>query len=117
MSERKRLILLAHGSRRPAWREPFDRLARRLGPDVALAFLEGCPPTLPEAVAQAAADGVEQVSVLPVFWSGGGHVARDVPALVEAARGLGPIVEVLPAVGEHPEVIAALARIAAAEVG
>lgn len=114
MQKHKRLILLAHGSRRPAWRVPFDALAARLGDGVALAFLEGCAPSLAETVAQAAADGVTQVAVLPVFWSSGGHVARDVPALVEAAEGQGVTIEVLPAVGEHPLIIAALEQIAAA---
>lgn len=118
MAKRKNLILLAHGSRRPAWRRPFDALADRLGPDVHLAFLEGCPPTLSEAVGQAAAAGADAVAVLPVFWSSGGHVARDVPgevAAAEAAHGLP--VEVLPTVGEHPAIIAALAGIAADVVG
>lgn len=122
---RDRLILFAHGSRREAWRSPLEALAARLGerlgrPDgVALAYLELCPPTLGEAAATAAAEGVERLRVLPLFMSGGGHVARDLPPLVESARAACPglVIEVLPALGEHPLVLDALAAIAADAVG
>jgi sirohydrochlorin cobaltochelatase len=122
---RDRLILFAHGSRREAWRAPLEALAARLGervgrPDaVALAYLELCPPSLGEAAAAAVADGVERLRVLPLFMSGGGHVARDLPPLVDAARADCPglRIEVLPALGEHPLVLEALGVIVADEIG
>ncbi|MCB9536154.1 MAG: CbiX/SirB N-terminal domain-containing protein [Myxococcales bacterium] len=122
---RDRLVLFAHGSRRGAWRAPLEALAARLGerlgrPEaVALAYLELCPPSLGEAAAAALADGVERLRVLPLFMSGGGHVAHDLPPLVEAARAACPglRIEVLPALGEHPLVLEALAAIAADAAG
>lgn len=110
-----RVVLLGHGSRRAAWRAPFEALSARLGPTVQVAYLELCEPTLLQVATQAAAEGINRLVVLPVFWSGGGHVARDVPDAVEAARTVPGIesITVLPAVGEHPYVIEALARIVA----
>lgn len=115
MPPNTQVILLAHGSSRPAWRAPFEALAARLGPATGLAYLELCPPTLVEAVTTAAQAGITHVAVLPVFWSSGGHVARDVPGQVEAACHVPGIeaIDVLPAVGEHPKIIAALAEIVA----
>lgn len=110
-----RVILLGHGSKRAAWRAPFDALSARLGASVAVAYLELCEPTLLQAATQAAAEGIRRLVVLPVFWSGGGHVARDVPGQVALAQQVEGIeaIEVLPAVGEHPYVIEALGRIVA----
>ena len=113
MSKHTQVILLAHGSSRAAWRAPFEALAARLGPSTRMAYLELCPPTLVEAATAAAAAGITHIAVLPVFWSSGGHVARDVPGHVEAARAVPGIesIEVLTAVGEHPRIIEALGAI------
>ena len=113
MSQNTQVILLAHGSSRAAWRAPFEALATRLGPTTRIAYLELCPPTLVDVVTAAAEAGITRIAVLPVFWSSGGHVARDVPGQVEAARQVPGIesIEVLTAVGEHPKIIAALATI------
>ncbi len=114
-------MLVAHGSRRASWRAPLealrDRLAERVGETepVRLAYLEACPPTVAEAVAAAVASGVTRVKVLPLFISGGGHVEHDlapqVAALSEQHRDV--TIELLPALGEHPLVLDALALIAA----
>lgn len=118
MSER--LILVAHGSRRPSWRAPLDaltaRLQARLGPDaVRLAFMELCPPDIDAAVAEAAADGVRRARILPLFMSSGGHVTHDIAPTLEALVARYPEVELqlLPALGEHPLVLDALCAIAA----
>ena len=113
MSQNTQVILLAHGSSRASWRAPFEALAARLGPTTRMAYLELCPPTLAEAVTAAVEAGITHVAVLPVFWSSGGHVTRDVPAQVEAARQVPGIasIEVLTTVGEHPKIIEALASI------
>lgn len=114
-----RLVLIAHGSRRSAWRAPLDalcaRMQARLGPDaVRLAFMELCPPDLAEVAAEAAADGVTRLRVLPLFMSAGGHVEHDIAPQVEALRGRHPglELELLPALGEHPLVFDALCAIA-----
>lgn len=115
MSKSTQVILLAHGSSRATWRAPFEALADRLGPSTRMAYLELCPPSLVDAVTAAAEAGITHIAVLPVFWSSGGHVTRDVPEQVEAARQVAGIesIEVLTAVGEHPKIIDALAAIVA----
>ena len=109
------VILFAHGARDPAWAQPFQalrdalRVARPEG-RVELAFLELMEPGLPDLVATLADEGVQEVVVVPVFLGRGGHLRRDFPVLLEAARARAPGVRVreTPAVGELPAVIAAM---------
>ena len=109
------VILFAHGARDPAWAQPFQalrdalRVARPEG-RVELAFLELMEPGLPDLVATLADEGVQVVVVVPVFLGRGGHLRRDFPVLLEAARARAPGVMVhdTPAVGELPAVIAAM---------
>ncbi|MGN6390127.1 MAG: sirohydrochlorin chelatase [Burkholderiaceae bacterium] len=110
------LILFAHGARDPRWAAPFERLrdllrAGRPGMAVSLAFLELMSPRLPEAAAELVAQGCRRLTVVPVFFGQGGHVLRDLPALVEELRAAHPAIriEVAPAVGESPEVLRAIA--------
>lgn len=114
-----RLILVAHGSRRASWRAPLDaltgRVQARLGPDaVRLAFMELCPPDLETVVAEAVADGVTRIRILPLFMSSGGHVKHDIAPTIDALAAAHPGVDVqlLPALGEHPLVLDALCAIA-----
>ena len=111
------LILFAHGARSPSWAEPFERLQTIVQaqlPDVrvTLAFLELMEPQLPQALADCAADGVTEVSIVPVFLGQGGHVRRDLPLLVEQARQQYPgmIIKVAEAAGEQQDVLQAIAR-------
>lgn len=108
-------ILFAHGARDPAWAKPFQALrdallAARPEARVELAFLELMEPGLPELVATLADEGVDEIVVVPVFLGRGGHLRRDFPVLMEAARARAPKVTVreTPAVGELPAVIAAM---------
>ncbi|WGS50677.1 CbiX/SirB N-terminal domain-containing protein [Paraburkholderia sp. D15] len=114
------IVLFAHGARDVRWREPFDRLAGKLqalraaageaGP-VVVAFLELMEPGLVEAVRVLASGGCDAVTVVPVFFGQGGHVRKDLPALVEECRGLFPSVSVrcAGAVGEDDGVLDAVA--------
>ena len=109
------LILFAHGARDPRWAEPLDRLRERVaraapGP-VAVAFLDIMQPDLPAAAADLVAAGCRGICVVPVFLGQGGHVKRDLAALVDAAaaRHPGVALRVVPAVGEDEAVIDALA--------
>jgi sirohydrochlorin cobaltochelatase len=109
------LVLFGHGARDVRWREPFERLAEKLrGAQqvVSLAFLELMEPDLPTAVGQLAADGCDVVTVVPVFFGQGGHIRKDLPALIEQCRGLQPSVEIrcAVAVGEDEAVLDALAE-------
>jgi len=67
-------------------------------------------PRLPETVAALVADGVQAVTVVPVFLGQGGHLLRDLPLLAEGLRAKHPglRVDVVGAVGEDPGVLAAM---------
>jgi len=110
------LVLFAHGARAASWAAPFERLrelsAARL-PDaaVSLAFLELMTPSLPDEVAALVARGAREVTIVPIFLGQGGHLLRDLPQLVERLRAAHPEVRfsTVPAVGEDPGVLAAMA--------
>lgn len=114
------LLLFAHGARDARWAGPFlalrDRLRESLGAaqpavEVELAFLELMEPALPAAVAALAARGMTAITVVPVFLGSGGHLRRDLPVLIEAARAAHPgvAIEATAPIGEQPEVIKAIA--------
>jgi len=119
---RETLILFAHGARDPAWAGPLERLreAIRLRDPVMsvhLAFLEFLTPSLPEAIDLAVAEGAGRIDIVPVFLAQGGHVRRDVPVMLEAARARHPEVEIhlQGVVGEAQDVIDAMAVAVLAE--
>ncbi|GJJ04957.1 cobalamin biosynthesis protein CbiX [Duganella rhizosphaerae] len=109
------LVLFAHGARAASWAAPFERLrdltqARTPEIRVSLAFLELMTPRLPELVADLTADGVTQITVVPVFLGQGGHVLRDLPLMVEQLRIDHPqaTINVVEAAGENAAVLNAL---------
>lgn len=117
MTVEKSLILFAHGARDPRWAEPFQRLqvltqARLPELEVGLAFLELMTPQLPQLVQQQVANGVREISIVPVFLGQGGHIRRDLPLLVEQLRLAHPDVlfQVAEAAGENDGVLQALAQ-------
>jgi sirohydrochlorin cobaltochelatase len=113
------LILYAHGARDPRWAEPFERLLSRLRerrPDLPamLAYLEHMSPNLTAAARALASRGIDRVRIVPLFFGRGGHLREDFPLQVEAARAAVPGVafEIVPAAGEDPAIIEALADFA-----
>lgn len=115
----KGLVLFAHGARDPRWAAPFEAVAEalraaRLGLPVRLAYLEFMAPTLAEAGAELAAAGCTRVVVLPMFLGAGGHVRQDLPRQLDALRAAHPalVFELAGAIGEQPEVLAAMAAAA-----
>ena len=115
------LLLFAHGARDTAWAAPFEAVlarVRRQLPDaqVTLAFLELMSPDLATAAAQLVRRGCQRVDVVPLFLGTGGHVRRDVPLLVQQlqARHPGTRWTLHDPIGEHPDVIKAIARAATA---
>lgn len=85
------IVLFCHGSRNPAWREPFDAITRALrdqlpGLPVELAFLELMAPALPDAIDALARRGVQSIRVVPLFLAPGNHTRQDLPALLQSAR-------------------------------
>lgn len=110
------LLLFAHGARDPNWALPFEAVARRVraadaGVPVALAYLEFMTPGLIDAGSALAGEGCERVEVLPLFLGAGGHVRKDLPALLAVLRQRHPQVQWIlrRAVGEDDAVIAAMA--------
>ena len=110
------VILFGHGARDPRWAEPMERLRERFvisAPEVSVlvAFLEVTEPSLPVAAARLIANGCARIVIVPVFLGQGGHVRRDLAALVQSLRDENPGVDVrcAVAVGEDDAVLDALA--------
>ncbi|MFN7834589.1 MAG: sirohydrochlorin chelatase [Burkholderiaceae bacterium] len=112
------VVLFGHGARDPRWAEPFLALQQRLtgvlgdGLLVRLAYLELMTPSLENVIAECAAAGIAEVTVVPVFFGQGGHLRRDFPVLLEACRAAYPRVKLeatLP-VGEWDGVQGAIAQ-------
>jgi len=117
------VILFAHGARDPRWAEPLHRLRERVatravGP-VGVAFLEIMAPDLPTEADRQVAAGSRAICVVPIFLGQGGHVRRDLAALIQAISGRHPDVDVrvVPAVGEDDSVLDALAAYSLAAAG
>ena len=113
------LLLFAHGARDPRWAIPFEEVARRVRtaePEAAvqLAFLEFMAPTLREAGEALVASGCTRVDVVPLFLGAGGHVRKDLPALLAELSAAHPAVQwrLQRAIGEADSVIEAMARAA-----
>ncbi len=122
------IVLLAHGARDPEWARPIEAMAARLRvllpqTRVELAFLEFMHPDIDAAVAGLVKQGNHRIKVVPVFLAQGGHVKRDLPAKIEALRSnlqgahAGLAIDLLPAIGEQPEVIDAIAACVARIAG
>jgi sirohydrochlorin cobaltochelatase len=114
------LVLMAHGSRDPRWRAPFEQLIADIThPAVVLCYMEMAEPTLPQAVAQwmtqhpQACSGLSRIRIWPLFWSAGSHVAQDIPRLVDDLRQQYPhlSVESFQPMGEHPDVQALIRQL------
>ena len=111
----KAIVLFGHGARDARWREPFDRLAslwksQHADVQVELAFLELMQPSLEEAIASLASNGVTEVVIVPVFFGQGGHLRNDFPVLLASCRNIFPevILRATPAVGEDEAVLTAI---------
>jgi sirohydrochlorin cobaltochelatase len=117
------LVLIAHGSRDPRWRAPFERLLEQLAQELgaeqplALCYMEMAEPTLNQVVQQALQEKprINTLKLVPLFMAAGAHFANDIKALTHDLRHQYPQLTVLvaPPVGEHPQVQAALKHIAA----
>ncbi len=113
------LLLFAHGARDPRWAEPFEAVLQRVQRQsptlpVRLAFLEFMTPSLRDAGIALAAAGCERVDVVPLFLGAGGHVRKDLPALLAELGAEHPGVRwtLHPAIGEVGSVVDAMARAA-----
>jgi len=113
------IILFAHGSRDPLWHVPIEAVAEviRARDGTALvccAYLELSTPDLGQAAAGLIAAGARQLRVFPLFLGVGKHAREDLPRLVAQLRTQYPelVLELMPAAGEHPQLIELMASIA-----
>ncbi|MDD5297880.1 MAG: CbiX/SirB N-terminal domain-containing protein [Rhodocyclaceae bacterium] len=113
------ILVFAHGARDPAWAEPLERicaLVRQRRPEVRveLAFLELMQPLIGEALDRMAGAGFARITIVPAFMAPGGHIRKDLPELVAAARVRHPGLEVrvTAAIGQSEGVISAIADFA-----
>ncbi len=112
LDSKKRLILVVHGSRDPAWLLPFKKLEHILKEEmgehtVRLACMQFVSPSIEETGEEAVKGGIFNLSFLPLFMSTGGHVERDIPVKIKSLREKWPElnIEILPPLGEHPKFI------------
>jgi sirohydrochlorin cobaltochelatase len=103
------LVLLAHGSKDPRWRAPFERMVNSVQSqsgetNVRLAYMEFAEPTLMEVARECVGQEILRLRILPLFLSIGAHLATDIPEQVNEARAQFPQleVEILAPVGEDP---------------
>lgn len=113
------VIVFAHGSRDPLWRQPVEKVAQAIGDRQAdvlarCAYLELCEPSLSEAAAELVGLGVNTIRVLPLFFGMGKHAREDLPQLMADLRQAYPhtTFQLLPTAGENPRLLRVLADMA-----
>ena len=113
------ILLFAHGARDPRWALPFEAVAARVRArapevEVVLSFLEFMTPGLVDAGNALARSGCDKVSVVPLFLGSGGHVRKDLPALLSTLAASHPQVSwsLGQTIGEVDSVIDAMAHAA-----
>lgn len=84
-------LIIGHGTRDEGGQAECARLlevarSRRPGQRIELGYLELCPPPLGDEVARLVADGVDDVTVVPLVLLGAGHAKGDVPAAIVRER-------------------------------
>ena len=118
-SPRRAVVLIAHGSRDPLWRQPLEAVAERIvqrapGLAVRCAYLELSEPDLATVVAELSGLGVGAITVVPMFLGAGKHARDDLPLLVERLRSGHPYITftLQRAIGEDSRLLDLLAQIA-----
>ncbi len=116
-------MMVGHGSTRERWRKPLealrDDLAERLDTHhICLAYLELCAPSVEQVLETVVQDGYGMVTILPMFMSSGGHVARDLKPMLDRLASRHPDLDLklVPAFGELSVVRTALAEFLAQKV-
>ena len=96
---RPAIVLLAHGSKNTAWREPFDRLIADLQTDpelpvIRLAFIEHCEPLLEDVLDVLFTQKCQTIHIQPLLISGGFHLEVDVPTRLQHWRESHPEIDI-----------------------
>ncbi|MEO7910674.1 MAG: CbiX/SirB N-terminal domain-containing protein [Roseiflexaceae bacterium] len=89
--QRTSLLIMAHGSPRPASNAPIYGIARRVRAygryaTVTVCFMDLNKPSIPDAIDDMSERGIRQIIATPYFLQLGNHVKDDLPALIAAAR-------------------------------
>lgn len=111
------IVLFAHGARDPEWAQPFfairDLVAQQF-PEVpvSVAFLEIMRPALADAIAELAAQGINKITLIPLFMARGGHLKEDLPRLLADIYQQHPDIQfhTAPAIGEVEAVLHSIAQ-------
>jgi sirohydrochlorin cobaltochelatase len=118
-SPRNAIVLFAHGSRDPLWHKPMEAVAERIREqsadvEVTCAYLELSQPDLPDTAAKLVANGVNHITIVPMFLGVGRHAREDLPELVVQLEAQYPTVtfHLQAAVGEDARLLDMLAKIA-----
>lgn len=105
----KLVVLIAHGSRAPRWRQPFETLLAKVEAEnpqnpVVLCYMEMASPTLFEVLTPYKTAPPRQLDILPLFMSAGSHYTADIQPMVKQVRQWFPATHVTlhPPIGEHP---------------
>lgn len=106
------IVVFAHGSSVAEANEAVHAVARQFsragGYDrVEVGFLDVTPPTLADAVATLAGEGVTRVVIIPYFLTLGIHLQRDMPRIIDELRGIHTHVriDVTPPLDGHPALL------------
>jgi sirohydrochlorin cobaltochelatase len=118
------LILIAHGSRDPRWRESLETLTKSVlaaspSEEVCLAYMQFDGPTLQDVIEEGWRRGEREFRLLPLFMASAGHVDKDIRPLVKqlAPKFPGWQLEMLTPIGENPDFHDLIIRIATKDRG
>lgn len=113
------IVLFAHGSRDPLWHKPIEAVAAHIATlsphtPVVCAYLELSTPDLATATGTLVQQGVQAITILPMFLGVGKHAREDLPQLVAALCASYPDAQfsLKPAVGEDTRLVQLMAQIA-----
>ncbi len=111
------IVLFAHGARDPEWAQPFEKMraqiqARVSNTPVVLAFLELMQPALSDAIANLEKQGVQHLTLIPMFLARGSHLKNDLPKLIAQIQAQHPklTLNLSPAIGEVEPILQQLSE-------
>ncbi|NLQ16391.1 cobalamin biosynthesis protein CbiX [Marinomonas sp. M1K-6] len=115
------IILLAHGSPDPLWKQPFESLYHQVSQtygegNVSLAYMELTSPSLEDVIATLGKE-VRQIGVLPLFLAVGRHLRQDVPEQIAALQTDGLDIKLLPPIGDDERIKQAMQAVIANHLG
>ncbi len=112
------IVLFAHGSRDPLWSRPIEAIAHAVSEAantflVRCAYLEMMTPSLESVIEELVLLGVTHIRIAPMFIGVGKHAREDLPEMTTRLVKHYPDIklELMPSIGEHPELIAAISNI------